>query len=137
MGSCVAMYTQLKFRPAEEGVAGEEGVDLNEIMLFPLNNKEGVDKRGRRMEGTGRTMWLLSFLNRCHATPKGRIGGLVDRAAFRGLLGRLRILGMIHLNFQPPPSLPNPMSRGLRKRGIRGGLEGRLKASGNIREKPL
>jgi len=69
-------------------VAGEERVDLNDMTLFPLNNKEGVNKRGRGMEGRGRTMWLLSFPNRCRATPKGRIGGLVDRAAFRGLLGR-------------------------------------------------
>jgi hypothetical protein len=33
------------------------------------------------------------------------------------------ILGMIHLNFQPPPNMPNPMSRVLRKRGIRGRLD--------------
>ena len=34
-----------------------------------------------------------------------------------------RILGMIHLNFQPPANMPNPMSRVLRKGGIRGRLD--------------
>ena len=34
-----------------------------------------------------------------------------------------RILGMIHLNFQPPANMPNPMSRVLQKGGIRGRLD--------------
>ena len=34
-----------------------------------------------------------------------------------------RILRMIHLNFQPPANMPNPMSRVLQKGGIRGRLD--------------
>ena len=51
VGSWVSVYTRLKFRPAEDWVDGEDGVDLNDTTLFPLYNMEGC---GQKRERKGR-----------------------------------------------------------------------------------
>ena len=53
VGSCVSVYTRLKFRPADDWGEGEEGVDLNDTTLFPLNNKERCGRKKRGREGKG------------------------------------------------------------------------------------
>jgi len=52
-------------------VAGEERVDLNDMTLFPLNNKEGVNKRGRGRGGKGTYDVVVEFPEPVSCHPKG------------------------------------------------------------------
>ena len=72
VGSCVSVYTWLKFRPAEDWVEGEEGVDLNDTTLFPLNNKEGCgQKRERKGREGGTYDVVVEFPEPVLCHPKG------------------------------------------------------------------
>ena len=53
VGSCVSVYTWLKFSSAEDWVDGEDGVDLNDTTLFPLNNEDRREQKRERKGGKG------------------------------------------------------------------------------------
>ena len=71
VGSCVSVYTRLKFSSAEDWVDGEEGVDLNDTTLFPLNSKEGCEQKRERKRGKATYDVVVEFPEPVLCHPKG------------------------------------------------------------------